>query len=68
MSPERIIDFLRILLVILISIDVHEFSHALAATWLGDDLPRHQGRLTLNPMAHLDTVGTMMIVISSLCR
>src|SRR5712692_415509 len=66
MSPERIIDFLRILLVILISIDIHEFSHALTATWLGDDLPRYQGRLTLNPLAHLDPVGTMMIVISSL--
>jgi len=66
MSPELIINFLRILLVILISIDVHEFSHALVATWLGDDLPRYQGRLTLNPLAHLDPVGTMMIVISSL--
>jgi Zn-dependent protease len=66
MSPDSIINFLRILLVILISIDVHEFSHALTATWLGDDLPRYQGRLTLNPMAHLDPLGTMMIVISSL--
>jgi Zn-dependent protease len=66
MSPDSIINFLRILLVILISIDVHEFSHALTATWLGDDLPRYQGRLTLNPLAHLDPLGTMMIVISSL--
>src|ERR1700694_5148103 len=66
MSPSAIIDFLRILLVILISIDVHEFSHALTATWLGDDLPRYQGRLTLNPLAHLDPTGTLMIIISSL--
>jgi Zn-dependent protease len=66
MSPEAIINFLRVLLVILISIDVHEFSHALTATWLGDDLPGYQGRLTLNPLAHLDPMGTMMIVISSL--
>jgi len=63
MSPELIINFLRILLVILISIDVHEFSHALAATWLGDDLPRYQGRLTLNPLAHLDPTGTLLMVM-----
>ncbi len=61
-----ILNFLRVLIVILISIDIHEFSHALAATWLGDDLPRYQGRLTLNPMAHLDPLGTLMIVLSSL--
>jgi Zn-dependent protease len=66
MSPEAIINFLRILLVILISITIHEFSHALTATWLGDDTPRYQGRLTLNPMAHLDPLGTLMIVMSSL--
>ena len=66
MSPDRLLDFLRILLVIFISIDIHEFSHALAATWLGDDLPRYQGRLTLNPLAHLDPLGTLMIVMSSL--
>jgi Zn-dependent protease len=63
---DVLIQFLRVLLVILISITIHEFSHALMATWLGDDLPRYQGRLTLNPLAHLDPVGTLMIIISSL--
>ncbi|MCA1554117.1 MAG: site-2 protease family protein, partial [Chloroflexi bacterium] len=66
MSADFLLSFLRTLVVILISIDIHEFSHALTATWLGDDLPRYQGRLTLNPMAHLDPMGTMMIVLSSL--
>ena len=66
MTPAAIIDFLRILLVVLVSITFHEFSHALTATWLGDDLPRYQGRLTLSPLAHLDPIGTMMIIISSL--
>lgn len=42
---------------------VHEFSHALAATWLGDSLPRRQGRLTLQPAAHLDVVGSLMFLI-----
>jgi Zn-dependent protease len=58
--------FLRGLIVILIAIDIHEFSHAFVATWLGDDLPRYQGRLTLNPMAHLDPFGTLFIIMSSL--
>ena len=60
------IRFLQVLLVVFIAIDVHEFSHALAATWLGDDLPAYQGRLTLNPLAHLDPLGTLLIVMSSL--
>lgn len=42
---------------------VHEFSHAAAATWLGDSLPRRQGRLTLQPAAHLDLVGSLMFLI-----
>ncbi|MBI5034628.1 MAG: site-2 protease family protein [Chloroflexi bacterium] len=44
-------------------VSVHEFSHALAATWLGDSLPRRQGRLTLQPAAHLDVVGSLMFLI-----
>ena len=47
-----------------VAITIHEAAHALAATWLGDDLPRHQGRLTLNPMRHLDPLGTLMIAIA----
>ena len=36
----------------------HEFSHAWVATRLGDDTPRLQGRVTLNPLAHVDWMGT----------
>jgi Zn-dependent protease len=39
----------------------HEFAHAWAATRLGDDTPRLQGRLTLNPLAHVDWLGTVLI-------
>ncbi len=53
------------LVVLVISIDVHEFSHALAATRLGDPTPMYQGRLTLNPKAHLDPVGTMMMIFAA---
>lgn len=39
----------------------HEFSHAWAATRLGDDTPARQGRLTLNPLAHVDWLGTAIL-------
>lgn len=50
---------------VFIAIDVHEFAHAWAATELGDLTARFMGRLTLNPVAHMDPVGTVMILISS---
>ncbi len=46
-----------------IAITVHEASHALAATLLGDATPRQQGRLTLNPLRHLDPLGTILLVM-----
>lgn len=48
---------------LLAAITVHEFAHALAADKLGDPTPRLQGRLTLNPLAHLDPIGTLMLVL-----
>ena len=49
---------------LVICITIHEFAHALAADKLGDPTPRHQGRVTLNPMAHLDPIGTLAILIA----
>ena len=57
--------FLIIAIAFVIAITLHEASHALVATWLGDDLPRLQGRVTLNPLRHLDVLGTVMILIAS---
>ncbi len=54
-----------VIIAFVVAITIHEAAHALAATWLGDDLPRMQGRLTLNPMRHLDPLGTIMIAIAS---
>jgi Zn-dependent protease len=48
---------------LLSAITVHEFAHALAADRLGDPTPKIQGRLTLNPLAHLDPLGTLMLVL-----
>lgn len=48
---------------LIIAITIHEFAHAMAADRLGDPTPRSQGRLTLNPLAHLDPLGTIALLI-----
>lgn len=48
------------------ALTVHEFSHAYVANYLGDDTARLQGRISLNPLRHLDPAGTLMIVIASI--
>lgn len=58
MSIENLILFIP---AILIAITFHEFAHAWVATKLGDDTPRLQGRLTLNPLKHLDPIGTILL-------
>ena len=47
----------------LIALSFHEFAHALVAYLLGDDTAKKQGRLTLNPLAHLDPMGTLFLLI-----
>lgn len=49
------------LVTMLISLTIHEFSHAVVADKLGDDTPRRQGRLTLSPLEHYDIWGTFLI-------
>ena len=51
-------------IALLVAITVHEFSHALAAWLLGDDTARYQGRLSLNPVAHLDPMGTILLFVA----
>lgn len=48
---------------ILVAFTFHEYAHAITADRLGDKTPRFQGRLTLNPVAHIDPVGFIMILI-----
>lgn len=60
-SPALAITFL---LSIILAITVHEFSHAWMADRLGDDTPSSQGRVTLNPLAHLDPLGSLLFLIS----
>ncbi len=55
-------------IALLLGLTIHEFAHAWVANLLGDPTPRRHGRVTLNPLAHLDPVGTVMIVLSMLGR
>jgi Zn-dependent protease len=51
-------------ITLVIAFTVHEFSHAWVATRLGDETPRLSGRLTLNPLAHLDPLGSLLLIIA----
>src|SRR5512137_432571 len=52
------------IIVLLIAFSVHEFAHAWTADRFGDDTPRLNGRLSLNPLAHLDPIGSLMLLIA----
>lgn len=49
--------------VLVFSIAIHEFAHAITADRLGDPTPRYQGRVTINPLAHLDPLGTVSLLL-----
>ncbi|MDO8629758.1 MAG: site-2 protease family protein [Phycisphaerales bacterium] len=51
------------IVVVILSLSVHEAGHAITAWWLGDGLARSLGRVTLNPLAHIDPVGTVLLPI-----
>lgn len=54
---------LILLVIILFAITIHEFSHAAVAELLGDPTPRLAGRLTLNPIKHIDPIGFLMLLV-----
>lgn len=58
-----IIGIVTVLVIILISMTIHEATHAYAAYWLGDKTAHDQGRLTLNPLAHIDPFLTIILPI-----
>lgn len=61
-ATGEIIGVLLTLPGILVAITFHEFAHAFAADRLGDDTPRRQNRLNLNPLSHLDPLGTILLL------
>jgi Zn-dependent protease len=54
------------MIIILIAIDIHELAHAIVADRLGDPTPRRMGEVSLNPFVHMDQVGLILLVITSL--
>jgi Zn-dependent protease len=61
LDPAFIRDGLITFILLVVSVALHEWGHAIAADLLGDDTPRADDRVTLNPLAHLDLVGTVLI-------
>jgi Zn-dependent protease len=57
---------LLLLPVLLASLTLHELAHGVTANMLGDPTPREHGRLTLNPIAHLDPLGTLLLIVTLL--
>jgi Zn-dependent protease len=67
LTPERLLVKAGVIAVmLLVAFPIHEFSHALAAYRLGDSTARFMGRLTLDPRAHLDPAGAMLMIVSVL--
>lgn len=63
-SNERITEILIHGIILLIAFPIHECAHALVAKWLGDDTAEKQGRITLNPVKHLDLFGTILMLFA----
>ena len=61
--PDHVDVLLILIPVLMFALCFHEFSHAFVAYILGDDTAQRQGRLTLNPLAHLDPIGSLMILL-----
>lgn len=57
-------NFVVSFVILILAITLHEAGHAFAADWCGDNTPRSQGRLTFNPLDHLDPIGTILMVFT----
>jgi len=61
LNPARL---LAVATIVFIAFPVHEFAHAATAVALGDNTPRLQGRYTLNPLAHIDPMGAILVLLA----
>ena len=61
MGGSFIVDLVMVLVPMIMALSVHEFMHAQSAFWLGDRTAKNKGRLTLNPAAHIDPFGTLIL-------
>lgn len=65
MNVELLREILMTLIPLLAGVTVHEFAHARVALWLGDDTAARLGRVTLNPVSHMDPLGSLLLPILS---
>ena len=63
LSPARVLQYILRAMVVLIALPFHESAHALVSHWLGDDTAKRQGRISLNPLHHLDPVGAVCMLV-----
>jgi len=66
MGPETVMSLVHWFVPVLLSLTVHEWAHAASAAALGDDTASREGRLTLNPIAHLDPLGSVVLPIAQI--
>lgn len=60
---DTLAPYISAIVAFIIALTVHEFCHALTATLLGDDTAERMGRLTLNPLAHIDPLGMLFLIL-----
>lgn len=61
-----VLSFFSVFVIIFLCFPVHECAHAVVAHWLGDDTAYDQGRVTLNPLSHIDPMGALCMVVCSI--
>jgi len=62
-GTEKVLSLLMLLFCVLLSLTVHELFHGLAALWMGDKTAKSSGRLTLNPLHHLEPMGALCLFL-----
>ena len=63
LSSGEYLIFVLLIIALVLSLIFHELGHAVVAKWFGDDTAERAGRVTLNPVAHIDPVGLLMVVV-----
>lgn len=66
LGPIDIQRALEMIIILLVAIDIHELAHAVVADRLGDNTPRRLGELSLNPVRHMDQVGIILLLLTSI--
>ena len=62
-TAGQIGQFVLYMVALLLALSAHEAAHAWMSNWFGDDTARLQGRITFNPMAHVDPIGTLLFPV-----